>query len=205
MQTAVQDEPMVQLAAWEEALAGQPDPDIASLEQDLVAGLRFGHVMMSINRFESREAAIRARALAELLVRKGLLDQEELDTMAAQVRQEVEALPAPKVLVAKSGDKYACEQSALLDCASRLPICKARCCTFDFYLSEQDLDEGIVRWDYGRPYWIRQRPDGYCVHCDPETYRCRIHGCRPAVCRLYDCRNDGRVWADFEQKAPSAR
>ena len=53
--------------------------------------------MMSINQHEGREGAVYARALAELLVGKGLVGQEELETMMAQVRHEFEALISPRV------------------------------------------------------------------------------------------------------------
>ena len=181
------------------------DVAVNPLQQDLERGLRFAHVMMSINQFEGREGTIYARALAELLVSKGAIGKDELETMMAQVRQQVEALPAPKVMLSKSEDKYRCQYLTLIDCASRIHLCKARCCTFDFYLTDQDLDEGTVRWDYGRPYWIRKEEDGYCAHCEPRTWRCRIHPYRPYVCRAYDCRKDQRVWLDFERMIPNPK
>lgn len=185
---------------------GQPGPQAGDtapslLQREIERGLRFAHVMMSINQHEGREGVVFARALAELLVGKGLVAQEELETMMAQVRHEIEALPAPRVMLAKGEDKYTCAQTVLIDCANRVHLCKARCCTLDFFLSDQDLDEGIVRWDYGRPYWIARQADGYCAHCEPGTWRCHIHANRPYVCRAYDCRNDKRVWADFEARS----
>ncbi len=94
------------------------------------------------------------------------------------------------------------------NCMELMPICKARCCALTFSLSTEDLDEGVIRWDYGQPYLIRQRAsDGYCVHNSPETGGCTVHQYRPRVCRIYDCRNDDRVWLDFEKKivAPPIR
>jgi Fe-S-cluster containining protein len=161
--------------------------------------------MMSINQLEGREGAIYARALAELLVTKGVVGQEELETMMAQLRQEMEGNPTPKVMLARSEDKYDPENTVSIDCASRLHICKAKCCTLSFYLTDQDLDEGVVRWDYGRPYWIESQEDGYCVHCESGTWRCRIHPHRPLVCRAYDCRNDERIWLDFERMTPNPK
>ncbi|HEU4730340.1 MAG TPA: YkgJ family cysteine cluster protein [Kofleriaceae bacterium] len=86
-------------------------------------------------------------------------------------------------------------------CAELIPLCQARCCTLSFALSTQDLDEGVIRWDYGQPYLIRQRAsDGYCVHNDPDTRGCTVHGFRPRVCRGYDCREDKRIWTDFANR-----
>jgi Fe-S-cluster containining protein len=91
-----------------------------------------------------------------------------------------------------------------IPCAELLPLCKARCCTLSFALSTEDLDEGVIRWDYGQPYLIRQRAsDGYCVHNDPDSQACTVHQFRPRVCRSYDCRADPRVWVDFAQRIPA--
>ena len=174
-----------------------------ALQAHLDRGLRFAHVMMSINHFEGREGVVYARALTELLLNKGLLSQDELETMVSQVRQELEKQPAPRVMLAASPDKYGPNGAVSIDCASRIELCKAKCCTFNFYLTDQDLDEGIARWDYGRPYWIQKRNDAYCVHCDPESHACEIHDHRPYVCRSYDCRQDERIWVDFEKMIPS--
>ena len=96
-------------------------------------------------------------------------------------------------------DKYAMETPAIeIDCASRIPVCRAACCRLRFALTEQDIHEGRVDWELTRPYLNRQTDDGWCVHCTPER-SCAVYEARPAVCRTYDCRNDKRVWADFER------
>ncbi len=92
-----------------------------------------------------------------------------------------------------------------IPCTELMHLCKARCCTLTFPLSSQDLDEGIIRWDYGQPYMIRQRAsDGYCVHNAPDTHGCTVHANRPLTCRRYDCRDDKRIWADFENRVVAA-
>ena len=159
--------------------------------------------MMSINHLEGRDGATYARAVAQLLVTKGIVGQEELETMMAQVRKQLEAEPAPRVMLARSEDKYKCQHTVIVDCASRIHVCKAKCCTLSFYLTDQDLDEGVARWDYGRPYWIQTGKNGHCVHCEAETLRCKIHRNRPYVCRAYDCRKDQRVWSDFNRMIPN--
>jgi len=91
-----------------------------------------------------------------------------------------------------------------IPCAELMHLCNARCCKMTFPLSSADLDEGIIRWDYGQPYMIRQRAsDGFCVHNDPQTHGCTVHAHRPIVCRKYDCREDTRVWIDYEQRIPA--
>lgn len=110
---------------------------------------------------------------------------------------------ATRVSLDHGGPKYPTE-SPPIPCAELIPLCQARCCTLSFALSTEDLDEGVIRWDYGQPYLIRQRAsDGYCVHNDPDSRGCTVHAHRPRVCRSYDCRTDRRVWSDYEQRIPA--
>jgi Fe-S-cluster containining protein len=171
--------------------------------QEMERGWRFAHMLMTTTQIETREGLAFARALGELLVARGFIPREELQQALDRVRRELEEKPVPRVMMARGGDKYAAENNVLIDCLERLPLCRARCCVYGFCLTEQDLDEGVARWDYGQPYWIRKRSDGYCVHCDPQTYQCQIFPHRPYVCRVYDCREDKRIWLDFEQRIPA--
>ena len=95
-------------------------------------------------------------------------------------------------------DKYAVTSPAI-PCAENLPICRAACCARALYLSEQDLDEGIVKWDYAHPYRLRRGADGQCHHFAGQ---CTIYLQRPAACRSYDCRGDAEIWLDYEQRIP---
>jgi Fe-S-cluster containining protein len=108
-----------------------------------------------------------------------------------------------RVSLDTGGSKYEAEPSTP-PCDEVLHLCQARCCSFDFALSTEDLDEGVIRWDYGQPYLIRQRAsDRYCVHNDPDARRCTVHHHRPRTCRVYDCTNDPRVWIDFARRVPA--
>lgn len=90
-----------------------------------------------------------------------------------------------------------------IDCASLLPLCKGRCCAMDVALSAEDLAEGTLRWDLHQPYLLRKdRTTGYCG-CLGRDGGCTVYADRPAVCRVYDCRKDPRVWIDFEQRIPA--
>ena len=150
------------------------------------------------------DVAARVIALTEELDRRGdgtLADAVEAALPETLVRiRSNDALQAGRVQLDAGGDKYAVEPAAV-PCDELLPICEARCCKLHFALSTQDLDEGVIRWDYGQPYRIRQRAsDHYCVHNDPATHGCTVHAQRPRVCRSYDCRKDPRIWADFERR-----
>ena len=59
-----------------------------------------------------------------------------------------------------------------------------------------------MQWDLGQPYLIAQgRDDGYCVHLDHSDRQLRR---APAATRsraeAYDCRQDRRIWLDFENR-----
>lgn len=107
-------------------------------------------------------------------------------------------------------DKYKIEELVPpINCREYLHICRAICCTFDFRLSEQDLDEGFVKWDFKKPYIIRSGPwsigvHKYCYHNGARSHECHcnVYDHRPASCRWFDCRNDKRIWKDFEKKIP---
>jgi len=128
-----------------------------------------------------------------------------------EVRRSVELLdslagrPAPDepgeyVWIQTPGcDKYAFPDGVRIDCESRLHLCKAACCALVFPLSEQDIEEGVVRWDPESPYLNARREDGYCQHL-AESRQCSIYSQRPVPCRAFDCRNDRRIWLDFERR-----
>ena len=97
-------------------------------------------------------------------------------------------------------DKYTFEHDVQIDCENRRHICNAVCYKMSFALSRQDIDEGTVTWNLGHPYMIAKGVDGYCVHLDKTTYRSKIWENRPVPCRGFDCRNDKRIWLDFENK-----
>ena len=87
-----------------------------------------------------------------------------------------------------------------VDCESRLDLCKARCCKLVFALSFQDLDEGVLKWNYSQPYQISQKENGYCIYHGGDGKGCLVYKNRPVACRNYDCRNDKRIWVDFEKR-----
>ncbi len=104
------------------------------------------------------------------------------------------------VRLATFRDKYAVP-SAEIDCASRIPLCGARCCSFDVTLSAQDVAEGGIPFDLEKPYAL-PRVGGRCV-CMGDDGACTIYERRPGACRAYDCRHDARVWIDFEARIPA--
>ena len=95
--------------------------------------------------------------------------------------------------------------SADIDCASLIPLCGARCCSFDVALSPQDVAERKLPFMIDEPYMLPRDPaTGQCV-CADATRGCTVYDDRPGACRAYDCRNDERVWIDFAAKIPRPR
>jgi hypothetical protein len=149
------------------------------------------------------EAAVTARAAIQLLVEKGIITEEEVNERFASIGDTIGDQfedAGLGVLLAPNRDKYDLADDELpdIDCEARIPMCKAACCSMRFPLSEQDVLEGLVQWDLVHPYANRQGEDGWCIHCEPESKRCGVYANRPTICRTYDCRNDARIWADFD-------
>ena len=65
---------------------------------------------------------------------------------------------------------------------------------------QQDVEEGVVRWEFGRPYLMAHDAEGYCVHLDREAYRCTAYDHRPVPCRGFNCSNGDKwkVWLEYE-------
>ena len=172
------------------------------LRSELEEALRFLNHTTRAGRLDRADLLATISALVDTLVAHGVLPPAEYE------RRRNRALDAQKVLIdeqpdvrfGEAVDKYALRDLPQIDCASIIPICKARCCKLAVYCSAQDLDEAVIRWDYARPYRIRKREDNYCYHSEPETRRCGVYDKRPAICRTYDCRDDKRIWVDFEKR-----
>jgi Fe-S-cluster containining protein len=181
-------------------------PD-AGLRDDLERGLRFMHTLGMQSKVDLVDLSARVFALIEELVSSQTLDLRAFDNRREAIaRREAERMTREghvRVMGDPTEDKYALSDLPQVDCEARFPLCRARCCTLSFSLSFQDLNERIVQWDYGLPYHIRQGADGYCVHNDRATGGCGVYEHRPAICRSYTCRNDTRIWKDFEGRIPA--
>jgi Fe-S-cluster containining protein len=183
------------------------DSSLDNLRSEVAGGLRYTHTRANANTGNLLEVASFAYAAIELLTEKGLLEISELDerkkAVAGRLVQKFINEGMGLTFQEKEQDKYAFEP-VKIDCEARLPICKAACCKMRFALSKQDVEEGIVKWEFGRPYLIARGEDDYCIHMDRGRLYCTIHSHRPVPCRGYDCRSDKRVWADFEAKIISS-
>jgi Putative zinc- or iron-chelating domain len=188
------------------AAAGQSDGD-DELRQELAEGLLYTHSRLSANTASTLEARSFLYALIELLEEGGLVSIDALDerkeTVSERLSEQARQRGDGVLLQDPEHDKYAFDAEVAIDCPSLVHLCHAACCKLTFALSRQDIEEGVVRWDLGKPYLIRQDADGYCCHVDRERKACTIHAHRPVPCRAFDCRNDKRIWVDFEQRIPN--
>lgn len=174
------------------------------IRQAVSEGLLYTHSRANANTTKTLEASSFLYALIELLEEKGLLDFDELDerkqTVAKRLGQKFAQQGMGVILQDPAHDKYAFQGAAEIDCMDRLDLCKAACCRLPFALSKQDIDEGVVRWKLGEPYLIEQGEDGYCNHLDRCGHACTAYEHRPVPCRGFDCRNDKRIWSDFDNR-----
>lgn len=175
-----------------------------ALRDEVTGGLLYCHSRLNANTSKLLESASFLYSLVELLAEKGLLEIAELDARkqaaAARLLDRFLDKGMGVAMQEDEQDKYSFTGTAEIDCENRVHLCKAACCRMSFALSQQDVEEGVIKWDLGRPYLIAQHADGYCRHLDRGTCRCTVREHRPLPCRGYDCRNDKRVWVDFEKK-----
>jgi len=177
---------------------------LEELRKEVVQGFLYSHTRANDNTGKALEIASFCYALIELLNEKGIITIEELDERKKIVGKRLVAKFAEQgmgvvALQDPEQDKYTFDKEVEIDCMSRIHICHAVCCRLDFALSKQDVEEGILKWNLGRPYMIAKDADGYCRHLDRNTYRCTVREYRPVPCRGYDCRTDNRIWSDFEK------
>jgi hypothetical protein len=171
---------------------------------DIAKGFLYTHSRLNATTGEQLEAASFLYGLIDLLSAKGLISIEDLETrrneMAERLERKFRKQEGGVRLQEPEQDKYAFEGEVQIDCENRIPLCRAACCKLPFPLSRQDVREGVVQWDLADPYMIAQGTDGYCVHMNRENHGCGIRDRRPVPCRAYDCRNEKRIWLDFENR-----
>lgn len=152
-----------------------------------------------------RQLAATLQAMVKLLVEKGIVLPAELDAAIDHALVEVQGSERSRAVPIKLhtlGDKYQ-QANAEVDCEARFPLCHGACCSAEVPLAVQDLEEGKVRWDIARPYYLRKDSDGRCTHQARATFFCGTYETRPLPCRAYSCQGDVRIWRDFEKRIPN--
>lgn len=176
---------------------------------ELIRGLLYTHNRANANTAQVHEANATVQALIEVLQDAGVLDRAELEQhrREARVRLQREYVDRGMAVAVQEFEvsKYEFAGGPVIDCGARLPLCGAACCKLPLALSTEDVREGVLTWDTGRPYMMAHGSDHYCVHMDRQTRRCGVYGQRPIPCRGYDCRADRRIWLDFDARIINPR
>jgi hypothetical protein len=169
-------------------LANVPDP-LRDLERQVEQGSLFTHAEMTKQATRANETDALLNGLVGLLVRHQIVDADELMAIVDVARPATER----NMSVAVRTDEDLPEPN--IDCAARLPVCKAVCCRLHFALSIEEIEGGVMKWELGHPYFNRHNEAGYCHQWDAG---CTIYEDRPNPCRVYSCEHDERIWTDFE-------
>ncbi len=170
--------------------------------EEILEGFLYSYRQMDTNALKVYEASADLYSLIKLLVAKGIIGAEELEQYKEEVKKRLDDSFKDSgigVRVRRSDtDKNGAKPEVRVDCENRKHICKAACCTLAYPLSVQDISQGI-RWSLARPFMNAREADGYCLHLQRDTLKCTIYEQRPIVCRQYSCRNDHRIWLDFDK------
>jgi Fe-S-cluster containining protein len=163
--------------------------------------IRRGQEILDQQAADLAEVRAGLNLLIEVLVARGDLGAAH-PGLIERVKRQARRPDKKTVHLGIYEDKYQLANSDV-DCPSLVHLCKARCCTFSIKLTRQDVEEGMVKWEIDDPYLIRHERDGYCSHLDRASGGCTGYPHRPGTCRVYDCRQDRRVWIDFEKRIPA--
>jgi hypothetical protein len=143
------------------------------------------------------EASRRLEWLLDALILRG-----QLPASFRRLAAKIQADRGVKVRLSMVDNKYEVE-NADIDCAARIPLCGARCCSFEVALSRQDVREGKLPFVVDQPYLLPRDPATKRCACMGDGHACLVYEHRPATCRTYDCRDDRRVWLDFAARIPA--
>jgi len=139
--------------------------------------------------------------LVDLIVSKRMVGESELAAAAHRVAQAIEQRgERAHGGVALRVDPPDGQAFTPVNCAERIRVCKAICCRLSFPLTAEEVQGGRLKWDLGRPYFIRHDARGACVHQDSATGSCTVYDVRPGLCRRYTCATDTRIWKDFDNR-----
>jgi hypothetical protein len=87
-----------------------------------------------------------------------------------------------------------------IDCQNRLHLCKAACCRiFNILLTAEEIDSNRYDWNPRLPYTLHKNRLG-CVYLCSSNWSCSVHDGRPSSCKGFSCKNDQRIWLDYENR-----
>ncbi len=126
---------------------------------------------------------------------EGRQEEDDIAALSAEERKKIMSL-MEKMLEMGIGCVYGEEDEGVpeadVDCTAMMSACGAKCCTFSFALTKDEVKNGFIKHDPRRPFFIARDADGYCAHFDRVNFKCSSYECRPLRCRRYDCRDGGQ-------------
>jgi Fe-S-cluster containining protein len=170
------------------------------LERQLEHSGLYNHTVLSqfAERINENEAFL--YGLIDFLIEKNGFTPEDLKPYIDKVKRE--AVEAGESLHAGVALRIIEDEQSIptiaVNCGERMHICKGVCCKLNFALTPEEVESRDLKWELGHPYFIRHEKSGYCSHMDEQKNCCNVYDKRPAVCRNYSCREDARIWTDFE-------
>ena len=180
---------------------------VSELERQVERGSMFTQAVFqkSFTRLSLVEAVV--REMLDVFEKRGVVAEDDLIEVKTALEETAQRpedddddtrskLPWPAVAIRI--DPSEPNSPEPVDCGARMPVCQAVCCRLKFALSQDEIEQGRVKWDIGHPYVIRQDSTGYCCHNDCATHSCTVYNDRPRLCHDYSCRYDKRIWKDFD-------
>lgn len=171
--------------------------DKNDLETQMIRGQLNTHATLSNIAERINDIEAFAFGINDALIEQGILSSKVLYKQIEKVKKEIlknnESVDAGVVLRVDNEDFIDPE----INCSERLHLCKSICCKLSFPLNAPEVESGELKWDLGRPYHIRQSQNGYCCHLGEEG-KCTVYNSRPRVCKTYSCKEDQRIWKDFD-------
>lgn len=174
---------------------------LPNLPEPLVRAIAELRTKEQENAADIRELRAYLAQLVDILRHRGELAKGH-ERLLEKIAQRARAPRKTAVTLSTITDKHSAA-SPDIDCASLLHLCQARCCSFKVSLAETDVRAGTLDWDIQDPYVLARGSDGYCAYIDRASGGCTCYEERPGICRTYDCRQDTRVWLDFEKRVPA--
>ncbi len=175
---------------------------LEQLERQVERGHLFANSALGESFLRLSELQAFLHGLIDTLLEKGVVTTEEITGAITNVRRELterDELNGPRTMVRVDQSGSDPKATVKVDCQARMHVCHAVCCKLNFALSVPEVESGKIKWDLGRPYFIRHDSHGCCTHLDPQSGGCRIYADRPGVCRGYSCASDPRIWKDFDK------
>lgn len=170
-----------------------------SIEKNMEEASLFTHTILSNYAHRINAVETFLYGMADTLMKKGIIEKDDIKQSAIQVQQEIREKGEelhPGLALRVDGKQK--QDFVSVNCNERMHICKAVCCKLDFALNAREVESGKLKWELGRPYYIRHKSNGYCIYWEEEEPGCSIYDDRPPTCKAFSCANDKRLWKDFD-------